>query len=280
MTSLFTGIFGGGTTEASRESVASQERANLATEAFIREQSGLARADVQRIFPEAQAVRGAGFQNALELIAAGVAPEAAAFTQGNIGAQNILAQTPGQVRNALLGLGTTDFQVTPFNVDTSFLEGLRVADAPELLEVGGTSPSPPPPPPIPGRPGRRANIFDNIGSIFSGGGRDAFQDGFQDFGFEPSDAEIEALIMRSIAARGGDPETGRIPSAETTAASFERSRPFLSSNFDRSFVPASAGVRPDIFGTPVRLPTPTALPPNILAALSGGGAPTIRRNIF
>lgn len=259
-----TAIFGGGTTGASEQSQAAQIAANAATEAFIREQSGRAREDVLGIFPEAQAVRGEAFQNVLQLIGAGVPAEAAAFTQGNIGAQQILAQTPGQVRNALLGLGVTDFQPVEFDIDTSFLEGFNVADAPILLEAGGTSP-PPPPPIIPGRPGRPPNIFDNIGGIFSRGGRDAFQDGFQDFGFEPTDEQIIAQIMRDVAARGGDPSTVRSSFLQSPAAA--------------TSLPASAGVRPDIFGTPTRLPAPAAIPPNILAALGGGGTRTIRRDL-
>lgn len=256
MTSLFQSIFGGGTTSASEQSQAAQVQANLATEAFIREQTGRAREDVLGIFPEAQAVRGEAFQNVLQLIGAGVPAEAAAFTQGNIGAQNILAQTPGQVRNALLGLGVTDFQPVEFDIDTSFLEGFNVADAPILEEIGGTSP--PPPPPDFGRPpqGGVRNNLDFLGNLFSGGSRERFGD-FPNIQFDGPGTEFVI------------PESFNLPrEANLTNA-------------------PAAGVRPDIFGTPIRLPTlapanisPITIPPNLLAQIGVGRAPAIRRSVF
>lgn len=127
---IFSSIFGGGTSKASRESQAAQERANLATERFIREQTGLAREDVQRLFPAAQELRGEGFAGALELIGAGVGPTLEAFQAGNVGAQRALASTLPQIQNALLGLPTTGFEPTALDIDEGLLARLGRGGAP------------------------------------------------------------------------------------------------------------------------------------------------------
>ncbi len=239
MTSLFQTIFGGGTTGASEQSQEAQRAENVATEAFIREQSGLARADVKELFPQAQQARATGFQSALDLIAAGVDPQIAAFTQGNIGAQDILTQTPDQVRAAILGLPTTGFEVTPFNVDTSFLQNLSVGDLPVLEEIGGTSP----PPPAPGRP---PNNFDNILDILSRGGR----------GLTPGD--IAEFQLEDL-------------SLDFAVPGFNRGAPtFVPPPAAATSFPRPVGIRPDIAGTPVRLPAANDL------AVIGRAAPRER----
>ncbi len=120
-------IFGGGTSKASEESLAAQSAANAATQAFIERQSGQARADVMALFPQAQEQRTRGFEGALDILSRGIDPRLAAFQQGNIGAQGVVAGALPQIQNAILGrpLDLTALQPQPISVDTSFLSNLR-----------------------------------------------------------------------------------------------------------------------------------------------------------
>ncbi len=136
---IFSSIFGGGTSKASRESQAAAQAENLARERFIREQSGQARQDVSGLFPQAQDVSRQGFQGALDLIGLGVPAQLGAFQQGNIGAQQAISSTLPQIQNAILGLPVDfgQFQPQQLNVDTSFLQGLQ---APQIQQPQQTAP--------------------------------------------------------------------------------------------------------------------------------------------
>ena len=125
---IFSSIFGGGTTGASQQSQEAQLAANAATEKFIREQTGQARADVTALFPSAQRVGAEGFQGALNVIAGGIPQQLAAFQGGNVGAQQTLGQTLPQIQNAILGLPVNQgaFQPQQANPDLSFISNLSV----------------------------------------------------------------------------------------------------------------------------------------------------------
>ena len=172
---VFTGIFGGGTSSSSEKSLEAVRADNLARQRAIEKGAGTAVADVKRIIPEALRVGGEGFQGALDIIGQGIQPQISAFQQGNIGAQEITAETLPLVLAAILGTGGgvgDTFDPRSINVDTSFLEGVQAPVATDVFA---------PPPPTDRRPPSRG-IFDFIGSEgrdfnFSGGGRGIFSGG-------------------------------------------------------------------------------------------------------
>ena len=120
-------IFGGGKTSASEESLAAQQQANIATQAFIEQQAGQARADVSRLFPGAQQVMAQGAQGALDVIGQGIPEQLRAFTGGNVGAQQALQTTLPQFQAAILGqpVDFSAFQPVDLGFDTSFLQNLQ-----------------------------------------------------------------------------------------------------------------------------------------------------------
>ena len=120
-------IFGGGTSSASQGSQTAQKQANAATQRFIEQRTEQARADVSGLFPSAQRVAAQGSQGALDIIGQGAGAQIDAFTQGNVGAQQAVANTLPQFQNAILGLGVDQSAFQPVNLglDASFLQGLR-----------------------------------------------------------------------------------------------------------------------------------------------------------
>lgn len=115
-----TSIFGGGTTGASQQSQASQAAANLATEQFIKERTAEARSDVTSLFPGAQQVASQGFQGALDLIGQGIPQQIDAFSQGNVGAQQAIANTFPQIQNAIFGLPVDQSAFQPVGINAQF----------------------------------------------------------------------------------------------------------------------------------------------------------------
>lgn len=210
MSSIFTGIFGGGTSRASRESQAATQAENTAIQRFIEQQAAQARGDVSTLFPEAQRVRTEGFQGALDVIGAGVDPQLAAFQAGNVGAQRAISAGLPQFQAAIMGqaIDPAAFAPTEISADTSHLRGVLAPDQASIAPI----PEPERRAPFSisrgaaqsGAPARQS-IFDIIGNggrgrEFNVGGSGMAPDGF---GIEPTDAQIEAQIMRGIAARGG-----------------------------------------------------------------------------
>lgn len=161
---IFSAIFGGGTSSSSRASQDEQAAANLRAEQFIKSQTAGATADVKRIFPEAFRVGAEGIQGALDIFGQGVPAGIEAFQQGNVGAQQITADTLPQIMAALLGTGVDPsvFQPQTIDVDTSFLQGQTAPVATDVFA--------PPAPITP--PGRRlpGTIFNAMRGITSPGG--------------------------------------------------------------------------------------------------------------
>lgn len=120
-------IFGGGVSSASKQSQAAQQQANAATQQFIEQQEGLARADVSSLFPGAQQVQAQGAQGALDVIGQGIPEQLRAFTGGNVGAQQALQTTLPQFQAAILGqpVDFGAFQPVDLGFDTSFLQNLQ-----------------------------------------------------------------------------------------------------------------------------------------------------------
>ncbi len=114
-------FFGGAEKAAAKK----QERAIGDAQNITRESADRARADLNRLFPQAQQTAQQGFQGALDVFGQSLPAQTDVFQQGNIGAQQaILAGLP-QIQNALLG-GNVDFsQLQPFRAqqpDLSFFQ--------------------------------------------------------------------------------------------------------------------------------------------------------------
>lgn len=174
---IFSGIFGGGTSSSSRASQDEQAAANLRAQQFIEGQTGQAISDVKRLFPEAARVGAEGIQGALDIFGQGIPAGIDAFTQGNVGAQQVTVDTLPQIMAALLGTGVDPsvFRPQTIDVDTSFLQDQTAPIATDVF-------APPVRTTPPGRrlPGNIFNAFRGIqtpgglSSRFSGGGARRF----------------------------------------------------------------------------------------------------------
>lgn len=100
-----------------------QERQNSKSDAFIRQQANLARADAIPLFNTAQNNRQIGAQQATNLLGLFAPQQARLFQEGNVGAQNRLGQGLEQTRNALFGLPT----------DLSFAQNAQQLNVPNQL---------------------------------------------------------------------------------------------------------------------------------------------------
>ena len=112
----------GGKTDSSAQ--VAQIQANKDTLALIKEQTGVARGDVQKLFGSAQDNLLTGAQSGLDVFGQTIPQQFSTFQQGNVGAQQQLISGLPQVNNALLGLPTdlSSFQPQQINVDTSFAQ--------------------------------------------------------------------------------------------------------------------------------------------------------------
>lgn len=100
------------------------EAQSLRASDAIRTATRQARADVNRLFPQAQQARLQGFQGAQDVFANVVPQQFGAFQQGNIQAQQTTGLAPQQIQNALLGLPVDFGFLQPqqqFQPDFSFL---------------------------------------------------------------------------------------------------------------------------------------------------------------
>ena len=92
-------FFGGAEKKASKASQKGIERGM----ADIKAGTEQARADINRLFPQAQQAGQQGFQGAMDVFNQSINPQMQAFQGGNVAAQNqILAGLP-QMQNAILG---------------------------------------------------------------------------------------------------------------------------------------------------------------------------------
>ena len=112
-------IFGGTDKSAQK----AQEKANANTQDYIERQAGQAREDVMGMFPESQAMRQAGFQQALDVLGGSIPEQARLFNQGSVGAQQALISGMNPFQQAILGqqIDTSGFQPVSMQADTSWI---------------------------------------------------------------------------------------------------------------------------------------------------------------
>ena len=75
-----------------------------------------ARADVNRLFPQAQQTAQQGFQGALDVFGQSLPAQTDVFQQGNLGAQQAILSGLPQIQNALFGNQVDLGQLQPFQV--------------------------------------------------------------------------------------------------------------------------------------------------------------------
>lgn len=114
-------FFGGAEKDAAKAIVKGEE----AGMQFIREGVAQARGDIQNIFPAAQQALQGGFQGAADIFSQAIPQQANVFQQGNVAAQQQIAQGLPQFQNAIFGNAVDFSQFQPVQLqqpDFSFLQ--------------------------------------------------------------------------------------------------------------------------------------------------------------
>lgn len=97
-------FFGGAQKKAAKAQAQGIERGIEATERATSQ----ARADIDRMFPNAQQSAEQGFQSAMDILAGSLPAQADVFQQGNVAAQNAILAGMPQAQSAILG-GNVNF---------------------------------------------------------------------------------------------------------------------------------------------------------------------------
>ena len=125
MSNVISGItdtfFGGAEKKAAKK----QQQGIEAGQEFIRQGTAQARGDTQNIFPAAQQALAGGFQGASNIFGQAIPQQANVFQQGNVAAQQQIAQGLPQFQNAILGRPVDFGQFQPTTLqqpDFSFLQ--------------------------------------------------------------------------------------------------------------------------------------------------------------
>lgn len=107
-------IGGVATNVAQNKASKAQGKATDRSIAATQQGTAEARADINRIFPQAQETANVGFQGALDVFGQSVPAQFDVFQQGNVAAQQALISGLPQIQNAILG-GNIDFSaLQPF----------------------------------------------------------------------------------------------------------------------------------------------------------------------
>ncbi|PHR99265.1 MAG: hypothetical protein COA78_25310 [Blastopirellula sp.] len=117
--SLFSDLFGG----TDRSAQKGQIRANAGSQDFIEQQSQIARNDLLNLFGDADQASRAGSQAALDVFGQTIPQQFSAISQGNMGAQQTIADGIRGSRAALMGLPFQN-SLAPqgINIDSSFAQ--------------------------------------------------------------------------------------------------------------------------------------------------------------
>lgn len=136
---IFSKIFGGGVSTASKEGQRAAQQENIRRQGFIERITGRGGRQATRLFNQSRRPQRQGFQGALDVIGAGVPEQLGLFQSGNVAAQGALSQGLPQFLAAILGqdIDFGAFQPQRLEADTSFLQDLNVPrfrKPPEELE--------------------------------------------------------------------------------------------------------------------------------------------------
>lgn len=137
-------VFGGTDNSAQK----AQQQANARSQAFIEEQSRLARGDANYLYPQGDYARNQGINAAMALMGNSMPTQMGMFQDGNVSAQmQLLAGLP-QYQNAILGMPVNNAALQPTRLsmpDSSFyrqqLPDFGMAQAPQPGQSWGDPPS-------------------------------------------------------------------------------------------------------------------------------------------
>lgn len=104
------------TTAASNRARGAQKSAANTAAAETKRSTSEARGDLFKLFPAAQQTARQGFQGGLDVFGQSLPAQTDVFTQGNLGAQQAIAQGLQQQQNALFGNQVDFSQLQPFQV--------------------------------------------------------------------------------------------------------------------------------------------------------------------
>lgn len=131
---------------ASKRAADTAQKTSDAQLAYMSQQNDQARADINRLFPQAAQARNQGYQQSMDLLSSAMPLTIGAVQQGNMNAQNTIAGSMPQMQNAILGNAPIDYsfmQPQQVNVDyQSMLAGLPTLYDPTQQAQGGTPPNP------------------------------------------------------------------------------------------------------------------------------------------
>jgi hypothetical protein len=134
-------VFGGTDNSAQK----AQQQANAKSQAFIEEQSRLARGDANYLYPQGDYARNQGINAAMSLMGSAMPTQMGMFQDGNVSAQmQLLAGLP-QYQNAILGMPVNNQALQPTRLsmpDSSFysqkLPDFGMAQAPQQGQSWGS----------------------------------------------------------------------------------------------------------------------------------------------
>jgi hypothetical protein len=133
-------IFGGTDNSAQK----AQQQSNAASQAFIEEQSRLARGDANYLYPQGDYARNRGINAAMALMGRAMPYQMGAFQNGNVEAQNRLLAGMPQYQNSILGMPVDNQELQPYRMgmpDSSFyrqqLPDFGMAQAPQAGQSWG-----------------------------------------------------------------------------------------------------------------------------------------------
>lgn len=88
---------------SSKRAAETAEKTSDAQLAYMKQAEDRARADINRLFPQAQQQRNLGYQRSMDMLSQAMPMTIDAMQQGNMNAQSVLAGGAQQMQNAILG---------------------------------------------------------------------------------------------------------------------------------------------------------------------------------
>lgn len=124
--------------DAANAATAASAEARDESLAYIKEATDTARNDIFELFPSAQESRQSGIGASMDFLKEALPVQIDTFQQGNVGAQEVLANALPQIQNALLGSPVVYDQFQPQRIDTSGIS--RLLESAQVPEVERLNP--------------------------------------------------------------------------------------------------------------------------------------------
>ena len=118
--------------KASKRAAETAQQTSDAQLAYMRESEDRARADINRLFPQATERRNQGYQQQMDFLGSALPVTLDAMQQGNVNAQQVLAGSMPQYQNAILGNAVDYGFAQPQQIDMSSQIESLLAGLPQL----------------------------------------------------------------------------------------------------------------------------------------------------